>query len=135
MYICILDGLNYKNGRFSISTGAYPAYLVPHDCSRFYLVYMLGIGPKTERDLKKMTDSISKDVSFEGFETDTTTMGLGKDAHNYKKAVLAFKEYTIDNLPDDRKLVEDLANLARIHKIVNGGPYAKAIGIYRGDIQ
>ena len=60
MYMCIFDEYNCINGKYPISTGPYPAFLTSPDCRNIYLAYMLGIGGKNERDLKRMTTVINE---------------------------------------------------------------------------
>lgn len=131
MYICILDDVMSTGRRSSITGGIYPAYLTSPDCSEIYLVYMLGIGSKNERDLKKMTDCIREGVTFDGYSEDISNIDLGKDPHMFKKAILAYRGYSLDNLPDDPGLIADILGIMAIHKKVKGDLFDKAMAVYR----
>lgn len=134
MYICILDDVMDTGRRSPITGGIYPAYLTSPDCSELYLVYMLGIGSKNERDLKKMTDCIREGASFEGYSEDISKMDLGKDPHLFKKAILAYREYSIENLPYDTELIEDILGILKIHNKVKGDLFDRAMDLYRNKI-
>lgn len=130
-YIGILDESNKKNGKYDLSIGIYPIYLISPDCEKIYLAYILGIGSKSERNLQRMGEIIRKNCSFSRFRTDTKEIDLGKDPHHYKAAIIAYLEYGTQKIPDDFTLIDDLIELLSIHQKAKGEPYSLAIEDYR----
>lgn len=116
-YCAILSSpYNYSVTGFTPSRGIFPSYLLSVESSEIYLAYMIGVGTKTERNLKKIVSEVRFTYTIEGFCDKTEEMNLGKDIHNYALATIWFKKYTASDLPSNDILEEDLLRLIKFHE-------------------
>lgn len=111
-YCAVLSSKYNKsiNG-YSASIGFYPAYLLSSDNRRLYLTLMVATNSKNERALTRITSAISKKFPLRGFNSETSSMKLGKDVHNYSAATAIFKEYDLDENQSDEAFTQDLLTM------------------------
>jgi hypothetical protein len=57
-------------------------------------------------------------------------MDLGRDIRLYKKATLAFYEYSENNLPSDGMLFDDICHVLQLHRRICNEAYAQALEAY-----
>ncbi len=118
-YVALLDPILSKgfNG-CSASIGIYPAYLISSDCSRIYLVYMIGVGGKSEEKIYETVTGLREKIDYSPFDDNVENMELGDDRKHYRAGTIFFVEYSKENLPEEKKILEDLAMFINIHKDV-----------------
>ena len=103
-------------GNTSPSRGIYPCYLIGEDLSEIYLSYMVASGDKYEKTLKRIVREIRNLGVFNDYESDTSSMLMGKDQHKYRFATICFRRYAIGDVGDNLKLEHDLQDMMDIHK-------------------
>ena len=115
MYICLFENESGLFKRHNPTHGAYLAYLISQDCNNVYLCYILGTGTQYQNRLQKRSSAIRELIGQTCFSTDTTNINLPKkDRHRYRDAIILFKEYSLEKIPSDEILIEDLKELIQI---------------------
>ena len=114
MYICLMNESSKFGSTYTASRGIYACYLVTEGCKAIYLTYMLSVGAKKIRELKELRARMLPDTIPPGFSSDTSRIIIDPDPHLYRDAVIIFKEYTIETLPDDPALYSDVGQLLGI---------------------
>ena len=112
---CVILSSKY-NINYSPSSGMYPAYLISIDNEEIYLTYMLGVGSRYERTLRRVADAIVQSFPLEGFSTDYKSLNFGKDIHKYAFAVVWYKRYTSSSLPSEEVLEFDFNKVMKYHR-------------------
>lgn len=116
MYVAILDNTENRdlNG-FSVSKGIFPAFLISNSCHRIYLVYMLGVGTKSDREIMRMVKHLRSKINYTSFSDCTSELELGEYKEKYAKAVLFYKSYLAHQEYSNEELAADLNMLMDIH--------------------
>lgn len=116
-HICIILGKpNGFNRQYSAENGIYPAYLFSDTCSEIYLSFMIAVGAKTERELKRFIEQIRHDVGETSFAYDTESMTIGDKGHLYREATAFFRCYKKGNEITTEMLKNDLKEMIQIQK-------------------
>ena len=122
-WICIFD----RSITTSATKGEYIVYLLSKDCSRLYLTFNQGCTDIRKTHSRKETISIMrqkasmviKQIDNHGFASDENISlgeGLTELGLLYQKGTIFYKEYRVDNLPDEKELLEDLSKMMDIYQ-------------------
>lgn len=116
MFVAVLDKiLNRIFNGYSASNGVYPAYLVTSNCQEIYLVYMLGVGTKNDRQLTNEVKAISPFLTPGSFLVKQGSLDLGDTKARYSDAILLYKKYDLTSDLSEERLVADLKEMMALH--------------------
>ena len=113
-----------KNETDGAQEGVYIVYLFSEDMKRVYLTFNQGVSRPIKNDGRKLAFQkltakaidIRTNYPLSNFIPDNNLIlakkGLGAD---YEKATIYYKEYSVDNLPEDQILIEDLKKIVAFY--------------------
>lgn len=127
-YICIIRGKpNGINRQYSADNGIYPALLFSDTCSEIYLAFMISVGSKTDRELKRCIEQIRLDVGSTSFSYDTDSMTIGDKQHHYREATSFFRCYRKGELLTEDMFKTDLFEMLQIQKVLGSEYYRNIV--------
>ncbi len=115
MYVTVSRVKEKGKKAISPTQGVFPAYLINETCDEIYLVYMLGVGSKRDRELINQVGFFREKLDTRGYSMETREMKLGEDRHRYRLATICFKRYDAATMPAEEDLVADFRNIVDLH--------------------
>ena len=106
---------NWLFNSYSPRKGAYPGFMFAEDMTEVYVLYMVGAGSKTLRQIDKTVSDIRKSFPLPSFSTDSESIHFYTDKYHYKNCTVFFKRYNKDQLKES-SIVSDLDELIKYHE-------------------
>jgi len=117
MYIAILDSrLSRGFNGLTPTIGIYPALIFSQNCDSVFLTYMIGVGMKKEKELRRTVSLIRDRLEYDGFDDDYETLKTIHDNHLYDLATVFFKQFDKASLVDPERFMDALEKTVQIHE-------------------
>ena len=112
-------------------SGIYVVYLFSHPIEKVYLALGFGVKNKKQEYINQglnWIEEIKKDINQvklvipeeykNEFETDNSNVNLGDGdkAEDYKEGIILYKEYSLDNFPENKIIEEDFIKMMQAYK-------------------
>ncbi|MGD6962311.1 MrcB family domain-containing protein [Fictibacillus phosphorivorans] len=101
-----------KNVTPSTQRGYYIVYLFSENMKELYLTFAQGITETSRNEMLKMNEEIRENIVMDGVKkSNDYFLGVGAKARGYVESTAAYIKYSLDNMPSENQLVNDLEKM------------------------
>ncbi|MBH0166750.1 DUF3578 domain-containing protein [Fictibacillus sp. 7GRE50] len=101
-----------KNVTPSTQRGYYIVYLFSENMKELYLTFAQGITETSRNEMLKMNEEIRENIVMDGVKkSNDYFLGEGAKARGYVESTAAYIKYSLDNMPSENQLVNDLEKM------------------------
>ncbi|PFQ65436.1 hypothetical protein COK18_08620 [Bacillus cereus] len=107
-----------KNITTSTQRGYYIMYLFSEDMQRLYLTLKLGEMENTTEEIERIKREIREDITMSEKvkKDDNIFLGTSPKARSYANSTAAYIFYSVQEMPDEEELVEDLQEMIQYYE-------------------
>jgi MoxR-like ATPase len=101
----------------STQRGYYIVYLFSEDMRYLYLTLAQGVTESTREEMFELNNELRNIVKMEGVNKNNNYyLGESKYAKEYVESTAAFISYSLENMPNDKKMIEDLEKMVSYYE-------------------
>jgi MoxR-like ATPase len=101
----------------STQRGYYIVYLFSEDMRNLFLTLAQGVTESSKEEMLELNNEISKIIKMEGVNKGNNYyLGESKYAKEYVESTAAYLRYSLESMPSDKKMIEDLKKMVSYYE-------------------